>query len=79
MPTDLSVHPRSNSAQFIPKIQYLTEKEVSVLTGRARQTLANDRHHRRGFPYVKFGGSVRYNLADILEAMNSHRIDPGAM
>jgi hypothetical protein len=56
--------------------RYLTEQEVSALTGRAVQTLRNDRHRRRGFPYRKFGKSVRYLLPEILAIMEAHRIDP---
>jgi len=58
--------------------RYLTEKEVAALTGRAVQTLRNDRHKRRGFPYVKFGSSIRYLLSDVLKVMENHRIDPEA-
>jgi hypothetical protein len=58
--------------------RYLTEQEVAALTGRAVQTLRNDRHRRRGFPYRKFGKSVRYFLPEILAIMESHRIDPEA-
>ncbi len=59
--------------------RYLTEQEVAALTGRAVQTLRNDRHNRRGFPYRKFGKSVRYFLPEILAIMESHRIDPEAL
>lgn len=57
--------------------QYLTEGEVSSITRRALQTLRNDRHRRRGIPYVKVGRSVRYKLADVLEFMDSRRIETG--
>jgi hypothetical protein len=56
--------------------RYLTEHEVAALTGRAVQTLRNDRHRRRGFPYRKFNKSVRYFLPEIIAIMESHRIDP---
>jgi predicted DNA-binding transcriptional regulator AlpA len=59
--------------------RYLTEKEVAILTGRAVQTLRNDRHRRRGFPYRKIGKSVRYSLQEILAIMESHRIEPEAL
>lgn len=66
LPSDLHPH------------RYLTEKEVSALTGRAVQTLRNDRFKGQGFPYVKFERSVRYLLADVLEYMDNLRIDPEA-
>jgi hypothetical protein len=60
-----------------PKFQrYITEQEVSALTSRAVQTLRNDRHKGRGFPYRKFGKSVRYFLPEILAIMEAHRVDP---
>jgi hypothetical protein len=54
---------------------YLTEKEVSAITKQALSTLRNDRHHRRGFPYVKLGKSIRYNLADVIERMESNKVN----
>ncbi len=54
--------------------QYLTEREVSKMTGRAVQTLRNDRHRGVGIPYVKLTRQVRYDLADIIEYMNSRKI-----
>lgn len=60
----------------LDKLRYLTEVEVAELTGRGLQTLRNDRHLRRGFPYVKLGRSIRYRLADILLTfMDSRRIE----
>ena len=58
--------------------RYISEREVEALTGRKVQTLRNDRHKGRGFPYRKFGRQVRYFLPEILEIMESHRIDPGS-
>jgi len=48
-----------------------------LLTGRAVQSLRNDRHVGKGFPYRKMGKSVRYALAEILAIMESYRIEPG--
>ena len=53
--------------------RYVTEKEVAELTGIAVQSLRNQRHLGRGFPYRKFGKSVRYLLPEILSIMESHR------
>jgi hypothetical protein len=61
-----------------PRRLLLTPKETSKLIGRAEQTLANDRAARRGLPYVKERGSVRYLLLDILAHIQSRRIDPEA-
>ncbi len=55
-------------------LQWLTEKEVSKMTGRAEQTLRNDRTKRKGIPYCKAGRSVRYRLDDVMTFMNQYRI-----
>lgn len=68
-----------NLSSDLKSNRYITEQELSVLTGRAVQTLRNDRHRRRGFPYRKFGKSVRYFLPEILAIMESHRVDPEAL
>jgi len=57
------------------QVQYLDEKKVSKLTGRALSTLRNDRHRRRGIPYSKIGRSVRYCLDDVLQYMRQRRIE----
>ncbi len=55
--------------------RYLNEYEVSKVTGLALSTLRNDRSgDRKLFPYTKIGRSVRYKEADILEAMESRKI-----
>jgi hypothetical protein len=59
----------------LEQFRYLTEQEVSELTGRGLQTLRNDRYLGRGFPYHKLGRSIRYRLADILASMESCRVE----
>ena len=56
--------------------QYVDEKIVSEITGRALPTLRNDRHNRRGIPYYKIGRSVRYALSDVIGFMESNKIVP---
>jgi predicted DNA-binding transcriptional regulator AlpA len=53
---------------------YLTEKEVSLLTGRALSTLRNDRFKRKHFPYIKIGKSCRYRYQDVIAYMESRKI-----
>jgi hypothetical protein len=55
---------------------YLTEKEVSVMTKRGLQTLRNERFNSRGIAYVKLERSVRYNLLDVIQYMESRKIIP---
>ncbi len=56
------------------KVQYLTEKQVAEMTGRALQTLRNERFLGRGMPYVKVGRSIRYSLEDVVEFMESRKV-----
>mgnify|MGYP001770117880 CR=1 FL=1 len=54
---------------------YLTEQEVSAITGRAISTIRNERFMRKGLPYYKIGGrSVRYKSEDVISYMESRRI-----
>ena len=54
----------------------INENKASELMDRAVQTLRNDRHLRKGPPYIKMGRSVRYIVGDLLDYMKAHRIDP---
>ena len=56
--------------------QYLTEREVSGLTGRALSTLRNDRQAGNGFPYVKWGRFVRYRKQDVIDFMEARKVVP---
>ena len=57
------------------KKPYLNEMEVAAVTGRAVSTLRNERHLRRGLPYLKIGKrSIRYKTADTLSFMEARRI-----
>jgi len=60
----------------VQNLKTVTEKEASRFLGRAVQTLRNDRHMRKGCPYIKIGRSVRYRLLDIEDFLAKHRIDP---
>ena len=56
---------------------YLNEKEAAAVTGRALSTLRNDRHLRRGIPYLVVGGrSIRYRAEDVVNFMERRRIVP---
>jgi hypothetical protein len=58
--------------------QWISEKEVSKMTGRATQTLRNDRSKCQGIPYSKVSRSVRYLVDDVVSFMESKRIVPEA-
>lgn len=62
-------------ANELIKKPFLNEFEVAAITGRAVSTLRNDRHLRRGLPYLKVAKrSVRYRLADVMNFMESRPI-----
>ncbi len=54
--------------------QYVTEVEVSKITGMALSTLRNDRWKSRGIPYCKIGKAVRYDLVDVIGFMNARKV-----
>jgi len=54
---------------------FLNEFEVSAITGRAVSTLRNDRHLRRGLPYLKISKrSIRYRTPDVMNFMEARPI-----
>lgn len=57
------------------KKPYLNEVEAAAVTGRAVSTLRNERHLRRGIPYLHVGRrSIRYKIEDIRSFMEMRRI-----
>jgi hypothetical protein len=57
--------------------KYLNEKQVSEMTAIPLSTLRNDRFLSKGIPFIKIGKSVRYDLYDVVDYMDSHKIDIG--
>ena len=59
-------------------VHYLTENQVSSITGIPIPTLRNQRHLCKGIPYYKLTDSrhVRYKYSDVISYMESNRIDP---
>jgi hypothetical protein len=58
-----------------PNLIWIDEKQVSEITGRAIQTLRNDRFHGRGIRYYKIGRSVRYKLTDVSSFMEKGAVE----
>lgn len=54
---------------------YLTEGQVSGMTGFAIPTLRNHRSQKVGLPYHKIGKMVRYKKDDVLSFMEKHRVN----
>ena len=55
--------------------QLLNDKQVAKLTGRALQTIRNDRFNRTGISYVRVGRSIRYKVQDVLDFIKRNRIE----
>jgi len=56
--------------------QYIDEREVARITGFALSTLRNNRFKGVGIPYSRImGRSIRYRLQDVLDFMESHRVE----
>ena len=53
---------------------WLTEKEVSSITGLSVSTLQKHRFTRKGMNYSKIGRSVRYQMSDVLDFMTAHKV-----
>ena len=58
-----------------PRYQWLNEMEVACLIGISVHTLRQHRHKGIGLPYVKYGKSVRYSIADISSYLESRKIN----
>jgi hypothetical protein len=55
----------------------VTEKEAARILSLSVQTLRNNRHQHKGLPYIKLGRSVRYLTADLINHLQTNRINPG--
>ncbi|OYN79036.1 helix-turn-helix domain-containing protein [Mycolicibacterium sphagni] len=49
-------------------------EQVAVVVQTTVDALAQDRYRRRGIPYVKIGGRVRYLREDVLAYLEANRI-----
>lgn len=58
--------------------RFVNDVEAAKILAVSPQTLRNYRHLGRGPAYSKRGRMVRYKVADLLDYMNSGRIDPEA-
>ena len=56
--------------------RFITETEVSTITGMSVQTLRNWRFQGKGIPYVKAGRSVRYQYQDVITYMEERIVTP---
>jgi len=57
--------------------RFLNERRVAELTGFSLSKLRHDRLARLGIPFVKAGRAVRYSLNDIIQFMESNKVQTG--
>ena len=53
----------------------LTEKQVAALRACSLATLQRDRWARQGIPFLKLNKAVRYRAGDVLEWVESRRVE----
>ena len=58
--------------------EVINETRAAEILCRAVQTLRNDRHLRQGPAYIRLGRSIRYQVSDLMDYLDKHRIDPEA-
>jgi len=56
--------------------KYLSEEDVSPIIGIKASTLRVWRATKKGPPYYKIEGAVRYLESELMEWVNKRRIDP---
>ena len=56
-------------------IKYVGERKVAEILDQSVQTLRNDRHLGRGIKYSKKGRSVRYDIKDVYDYMEKHKVE----
>jgi hypothetical protein len=55
---------------------FVSARELSAIIGRSEKSLERDRTLRKGFPYFKILGQVRYDLDECMRIVESGRIEP---
>ncbi len=61
-----------------PAPHLVSDVEAAQVLGLAVQTVRHMRAQNRGPRYVKFGRTVRYDLADLAAYVEAHRVQPAA-
>lgn len=60
------------ASEELPSIA--TAAQVAKVIQTSTEALAQDRYRRRGIPYIKVGGRVRYLREDVLKYLAANRI-----
>jgi hypothetical protein len=69
---DLAARSEVLTPEDLPAIA--TPPQVAMVVQTSVDSLAQDRYRRRGIPYVKISGRVRYLRADVLAYLNANRV-----
>ena len=64
--------------QKMSLLQLLTEKELAERLNVSAQKLRQDRSCKKGLPYIKIGGSVRYAPEQVQKYLAEHTIGASA-
>lgn len=56
--------------------RFYSEREIAEYTGFTVKKLQQDRFLHKGFPYVKIGRAVKYDINEVNEYLESGRIAP---
>jgi hypothetical protein len=51
--------------------------EAARIMNRAKGTMDNDRIRGRGPKYIKIGSAIYYDVDDLYQFIEEHKIDPG--
>lgn len=54
---------------------FINEKELAEMVGVSLSSLRMNRVGNKGFPYYKFGKSVRYKLSEIEESIEKNKVE----
>lgn len=56
------------------QVGLVDEHQAAKALGLSVHTLRKDRQHQRRIPYLKLGGTVRYNLERVFEAVAAYEL-----
>ncbi|SIS22184.1 hypothetical protein SAMN05445060_3919 [Williamsia sterculiae] len=73
-----SIHEARREEEKPPLPVLATPPQVAEYLRTSVAALSQDRYHRKGIPYVKYGSRVLYRWADVQEYVNNNTVDPGA-
>lgn len=58
----------------MPEKRYGTEKDVSQMTSVPLKTLRQERYLRKGFPFIRRGRRIYYDMNEIVMLMEKNKI-----